>query len=50
MVCDFMDEDNTTITIKKKTKERFDKLGNLAMTQDDVLNMLIETYEKNKKS
>ncbi len=40
------DEEMTTIWISKKTKERFDKLGNLKMTQDDVLNSLIDFWER----
>lgn len=44
-----MENDFVTIAIKKKTKERFDQLGNLAMTQDDVLNKLIDIYEKQQK-
>jgi len=45
----FVDEEWTTINCKKKTKERFDKLGNLSMSQDDVLNALIDFWERHQK-
>jgi len=44
--CDNMEEEYTSIKISVKTKERFDKLGNLSMTQDDVLKSLIEFWNR----
>ena len=44
-----MDENEiTSIRCSKKTKERFDQLGNVSMTADDVLNNLIEFWNKYK--
>lgn len=43
-----MIEELTQINVKKKTKERFDKLGDLSMTQDDVLKALIDFWERYK--
>ncbi len=43
-----MDEEWTTIKISKKTKARFDELGNLSTSQSDVLNSLIDFWNKYK--
>lgn len=42
------ENDITTISIKLKTKEKFDKLGNISMTADDVLSSLIDFYVRYK--
>jgi len=38
----------TTISVKQKTKEKFDKLGNIGMTADDVLSSLIDFWTRYK--
>jgi hypothetical protein len=43
-----MDNDITTISVKEKTKKRFDQLGTTSMTADDVLNSLIDFWTKYK--
>jgi len=37
-------DEPTTINVKKATKERFEQLGNVSMTQDELLNELIDSY------
>ena len=37
------------IWISESTKAEFNKLGDLSMTQDDVLRMLLDVFNQNKK-
>ena len=41
-----MPDEFTTIRITMKTKEKFDKLGNISMSQDDLLNSLMDFWNK----
>ena len=41
-----MDDEMTNIKVTKATKEKFDKLGNLSMTQDDVVNSLVDFWNR----
>jgi len=43
-----MEEEVTTIRVSKKTKDRFNKSGNLEMSQDDVPNALLDFWEPYK--
>ena len=36
---------NTTLTIKKVTKERFDKLGHKTESSDKLLSRLMDAYK-----
>lgn len=40
-----MENDNTTITLKKKTKERLEKFGEYKETHDDIVNKLLDKLE-----
>lgn len=42
------DNERTTIIISKETKKKFDQLGSVGMTQDSVLNSLIDFYNRYK--
>lgn len=39
----------TTIRVNKKTKERLCKVGNYSDTADDILNRLLDNFEKRRK-
>ena len=40
----------TTVKIMKRTRDRLAKIGSKSETYDDVINRLIEFFEKNSKS
>jgi len=40
-------EEVTTVKVTKRTRDRLAELGNKKETYDDVINRLIEFYEKN---
>jgi len=41
--------DITSLKVRKATRDRLGKLGNKTETYDDVLNRLMDFYEKNGK-
>jgi hypothetical protein len=41
--------DITTVKVQKKTRDRLTKLGNKSETFDDIINRLVNFYEKNGK-
>jgi hypothetical protein len=41
--------DITSLKIRKATRDRLGKLGNKTETYDDVLNRLMDFYEKNNR-
>lgn len=40
------EERNTTISLKVETKERLKKFGEMGMSYDDLLNRLMDSFEK----
>jgi len=43
-----MEDEMTVINVKKTTKERFDKLGSIGMSQDQLQNALIDFWLRYK--
>lgn len=41
-----MQEESTTIKVRKVTRDRICKLGNMNDSFDEVLNKLVDNYEK----
>jgi hypothetical protein len=41
--------DITSLKVRKATRDRLGKLGNKTETYDDLLNRLMDSYEKNTK-
>lgn len=39
-------EDITTISLERKTKEKLEKLGRKKDSYDDIVNMLIDSYQE----
>lgn len=44
-----LDEELTTITLKKKTRDQFRKVGNKGESWDDLINRVLDEHEKNIK-
>jgi hypothetical protein len=41
--------DITSLKVRKKTRDRLGKLGNKTETYDDLLNRLMDFYEKRRR-